>query len=292
MIPRTPFGRTGHQSSRVIFGAAGLAANNAKLTDRVMTQLMDAGVNHIDTARSYGDSEIALAPFLAEHRSEVFLASKTGKRDGTEARAELEESLARMGVDQIDLIQLHNLVEPDEWAQAHRPGGALEAMVAARDEGLVRFIGVTGHGTRIPAQHLLSLNEFAYDSVLVPYNFSMLSNPAYRDDITALLERCASDNVGVQTIKSIARRRWADVPERRYSWYEPLEDPDAISRAARFVLSNSQVFLNTSSDVRYLDPVLNAAAGDLTSPASEEMEADALAFGIKALFDGADLERI
>ena len=295
MIPRMPFGRTGHNSSRIIFGAAGLGANNPRLTARVMTQLVEAGVNHIDTASTYGESELALAPFLSEHRSEVFLATKARERDGADARAELEASLTRMGVDQIDLIQLHNLVEPDEWEQAHRPGGALETMVKARDEGLVRFIGVTGHGTRIPAQHLRSLDEFPYDSVLVPYNFSMLSNTAYRDDITALLERCATDNVAVQTIKSIARRRWVDASaegERRFSWYQPLEDSEAIARATRFVLSNSQIFLNTSSDVRYLNPVLIAASGDLTCPDDAAMEADSLAFDIKALFDGGELERI
>jgi len=254
-------------------------------------------VNHIDTASGYGESEVALAPFLSRHRSEVFLATKARSRDGADARVELEASLTRMGVDHVDLIQLHNLVEPDEWAQAHRPGGALETMVKARDEGLVRFIGVTGHGTRIPAQHLRSLDEFPYDSVLVPYNFSMLNNPAYRDDITALLERCATDNVAVQTIKSIARRRWADPVntaegERRFSWYQPLEDTEAIARATQFVLSNSQIFLNSSSDVRYLAPVLTAAAGSLTCPDDAAMEADGLTFGIKALFDGGDLERI
>jgi len=296
MIPRMPFGRTGHNSSRVIFGAAGLGANNTTLTARVMTQLLEAGVNHIDTASTYGESELALAPFLSEHRNEVFLATKARKRDGAEARAELEASLSRMGVDQVDLIQLHNLVEPEEWEQAHRRGGALETMVKARDEGLVRFIGVTGHGTRIPGMHLRSLNEFDYDSVLLPYNHSMMSDDAYRGDVEALLNVCAERNVGVQTIKSIARRRWADkdnaAGERRFSWYQPLEDAGAIARAARYVLSNSQVFLNTSSDVRYLDPVLAAAAGDLACPDDNAMEADNLAFGIKALFDGGDLERI
>lgn len=291
-MPTAPFGRTGHHSSRVIFGAAALGGMRQDKADQILQQLLDAGVNHIDTAASYGDSELRVGPWMAEHRDDFFLATKTGLRTGAEARAQLEASLERLQVDQVDLIQLHNLVEPDEWETAHGPGGAVEAMVAARDEGLVRFIGVTGHGTRIPAMHVRSLAEFPFDSVLFPYNFSMMSNPQYRADVEELLERCADANVAAQTIKSIARRRWVTPEERKFSWYQPLEDAGAISRAAQFVLANDQCFLNTSSDTRFLAPVIEAACGPRETPSDSAMEADCAAFDITPLFDGSALETI
>src|SRR4051812_37795150 len=156
----------------------------------------------------YGDAELRLAPWLKDHPGKFFLATKTHKRDGDSARASLERSLTRMGVDHVDLIQLHNLVEPEDWETAHAPGGALEALERARDEGLTRFIGVTGHGLRIAAMHQRSLERFDYDSVLLPYNFTLLNDSGYRSDVERLLEFCAVRDVAVQTIKSIARRRW------------------------------------------------------------------------------------
>src|SRR5580658_2228953 len=187
-IERAPFGRTGHESSRVIFGAAALGRMSQESTDQLLPTLLEFGVNHIDTAAGYGDSELRLAPWMATRRGDFFLATKTGDRTGVEARSSLERSLERMGVDQVDLIQLHNLVEDDEWDVAHGPGGAVEALAAARDEGLVRFIGVTGHGLRIPGMHLRSLARFDFDSVLFPYNFALLQIPDYRAEVEALLE--------------------------------------------------------------------------------------------------------
>lgn len=292
MLPTAPFGSTGHHSSRTIFGAAALGGMSQERADATLALLAPAGVNHIDTAASYGDSELRLAPFLAEHRDRFFLATKTGDRDGAGARASLERSLERMGVDQVDLIQLHNLVEPDEWEIANGPGGAVEALAVARDEGLCRFIGVTGHGTRICGMHRRSLERFPFDSVLFPYNFSMMADPAYRADVEALLATCRERGVAIQTIKSIARRRWAEVPERRFSWYEPIDDPAALARAVRWVLAEPDVFLNTSSDARLLPAVLEAAAAPAERPTDEEMAADAARLGITALFDGAELERI
>src|SRR3954469_23173001 len=209
MIERAAFGRTGHESTRVLFGAAALGNMRQDRADATLALAREHGVNHIDTAAAYGDSELRLAPFLAEHRDEVFLATKTGDRTGDGARASLERSLERMGVDHVDLIQLHNLVEEDEWAIAHGAGGAVESLVQARDEGLVRFIGVTGHGVRIPGMHLRSLERFDFDSVLFPYNYALLSRPDYRADVEALLELCAARLVAAQTIKAVARRRWA-----------------------------------------------------------------------------------
>ena len=293
MIEQAEFGRTGHRSSRVIFGAAAFGQIRQERADEYLDLLLAFGVNHIDTAASYGDSELRLAPWLSRHRADVFLATKTGDRTGEAARASLEHSLERLGVDQVDLIQLHNLVEDDEWDTAHAPGGALEALVQARDEGLVRFIGVTGHGVRIPTMHARSLERFDYDSILLPYSFVQLGDEQYRAEVEALLTVCADRHVAVQTIKSVARRRWADGnDEPRYAWYEPLPESEALSRAVRFVLSRPQLFLNTSSDARLLRPTLEAASAGGAAPSPDELQADVDRFGITPLFDGSELERI
>ena len=226
MIERIAFGRTGHASSRAIFGAAALASMKPARAEAVLELLLAYGVNHIDTAAAYGDSELRVTPWLRQHPGVFFLATKTRERTRAGAREGLERSLERLGVDRVDLLQLHNLVDPEEWQVAMGPGGALEAAVAARDEGLVRFIGVTGHGTRAAEMHLRSLERYAFDSVLLPWNFAMLQDAKYRADFEALLERCRQNGVAVQTIKSVARRRWTDDAGPRFSWYEPLRDSE------------------------------------------------------------------
>jgi aryl-alcohol dehydrogenase-like predicted oxidoreductase len=295
MLATAPFGRTGHASSRVIFGAAALSRVSQDVADEILPLLETYGVNHIDTAAAYGDSELRLAPWLEGRRNEFFVATKTSERRADAARASLERSLERLGADHVDLIQLHNLVEDDELDAVHERDGALAGLLRARDEGLVRYIGVTGHGTRIARAHLHSLERFDFDSVLLPYNFLMLQHESYRDDVEALLEVCADRNVAVQTIKSIARRRWperTDAKERR-GWYEPLADADAISRAVRFVLAKPQLFLNSPSDFTLLGEVLAAAsAPSFEAPSEAEMQRDADVFAMRALFDGAGLERI
>jgi len=295
MIQTAPFGNTGHMSSRVIFGGAALGAMSEERAAETLDLAVAAGVNHLDTAHSYGHAEVVMNPWLAEHRHEVFLATKTRERSGVAARAGLEDSLDRLGVDQVDLIQLHNLVEEDEWSEAFSSGGAVEALAAARDEGLVRFIGVTGHGLRIPAMHLRSLDEFEFDSVLFPLNYSLMKSAAFAADVDALVSRCIEDGIAIQTIKSVAKSRWEPGYEGpRFSWYEPLRDADAIERAVRFVLGREHVFLNSTSDAGVLPMVLDAASrarvGDL--PTDAEMENDSTQFEISPLFDGADLERI
>ncbi|MFZ9628782.1 MAG: aldo/keto reductase [Ilumatobacteraceae bacterium] len=292
-LPRRPFGRTGHESSRVIFGAAALGSMSQARADAVLETARVGGINHIDTAAGYGDSERLLRPFLAAHRNEVFLATKTGERTAAAARAELECSLERMGVDQVDLIQLHNLVEPDEWETAHASGGALEALIDARDEGLVRFIGVTGHGTRIPAMHLRSLERFDYDAVLFPYNQMMLASPQYAADAERLIAVCAERGIAIQTIKSAARRRWpADSTDPHFAWYEPLPPGPALDRAVAFTLCRDELFLNSSSDTRLLQPIIDAASRPIERPHADDLDADAREWDMSPLFDGAALERI
>jgi len=285
MIERIPFGSTGHESSRVIFGAAALGAMRQERADRVLEPLFEHGVNHLDTAASYGESELRLAPWLQRHRSEFFLATKTGERDAVGARESLHRSLERLGVDHVDLIQLHNLVDEEGWQRALAPGGAVEALVEAREQGLTRFIGVTGHGTRAAEMHLRSLERFAFDSVLLPCNFTMLSQPDYATGFARLVEICADRGVAVQTIKSIARRRWAEGDGPRFSWYEPLRDPDAIARAVAFVLARPGLFLNSSSDANLLQITLEAAErGADHEPAAAALEEDVSRFAIQPLF--------
>ena len=295
MIETAPFGSTGHHSSRVIFGGAALGAMSEERAGATLDLALAAGVNHLDTAHSYGHAEVVMNPWLVEHRNEVFLATKTRERSGEAARAGLEDSLQRLGVEQVDLIQLHNLVEEDEWREAFSPGGAVEALATARDEGLVRFIGVTGHGLRIPGMHLRSLDEFAFDSVLFPLNYSLLRSDAFSTDVEQLISRCVDNGIAIQTIKSVAKSRWeARYDGPKFSWYEPLRDAEAIERAVRFVLGREHVFLNSTSDARVLPMVLDAAGratvGDL--PSDAEMERDCERFEISPLFDGAELERI
>lgn len=260
--------------------------------DTTVRLAFERGVNHIDTAASYGRAEELLAPFLTEHRHEVFLATKTGERTAMGARRELEQSLQRMGADQVDLIQLHNLVEPGELDDVHRTGGAIDALVAARDEGLVRFIGVTGHGLRIAKAHLTSLERFPFDSVLLPWNHLLATVPHYAHAVAELLDVCSDRGVAVQTIKSVARRRWTvDDTTPHYSWYQPLPAGPALQRAVGFVLSDERLFLNSSSDARLLPAILDAAEHPV-SVDTDTLANDVRDLDMVNLFDGAALERI
>jgi aryl-alcohol dehydrogenase-like predicted oxidoreductase len=260
MIERLAFGRTGHESTRTIFGAAALAQVTQDDADRVLEILLRHGVNHIDVARSYGDAELRIAPWLAAHRDRFFLATKTGGRTYDDAKRQIHESLERMGVARIDLIQLHNLADPIDWDRALSPRGALDACVEARGQGLVRFIGVTGHGSQIAATHLRSLDRFPFDSVLLPYTYLMMQDAHYAAMFERVAAVCRERGAAVQTIKAIARRPWWGRERTRATWYQPLEEQRDIDLAVHWALSRPGIFLNTVGDIALLPKVLDAAA--------------------------------
>ncbi|HEV8639106.1 MAG TPA: aldo/keto reductase [Chloroflexota bacterium] len=272
-ITLLPFGRTGHQSTRVIFGGAALGRVSQDEADRALDVLLGHGVNHIDVAASYGDAELRVAPWLARHPGRFFVATKTGRRTAAEAREELHRSLERLGVDRVDLWQLHNLADPIEWDRALSPGGAIEAAVEAREQGLVRWIGVTGHGAQIAATHRRSLTRFDFDSVLLPYNFVTYQSRYYAENFDALVATCRERNVAVQTIKSIAYRPWMGRPRSANTWYEPLEDRRDIEPAVHWALGRPGIFVISAGDVRLLPRVLEAAERFERPPSDAEMQA-------------------
>jgi aryl-alcohol dehydrogenase-like predicted oxidoreductase len=272
-IPRATFGRTNHESSRVIFGAAALSSVSQEVADRTLDVLMAHGINHIDVAASYGDAELRVKPWLRNARDSFFLATKTGERKAGGAREELHRSLDRLGVDHVDLWQLHNLADPIEWDTALSPGGAIEAAVEAREQGLVKWIGVTGHGAQIAANHRRSIARFDFDSVLLPYNFLTMQSRYYAENFEALVAACAERGTAVQTIKSIALRPWSGQTHTRTTWYQPLEDQGDIDLAVWWVLARPGVFLNTVGDVDLLPRVLDAAERFESRPDDAAMRA-------------------
>jgi len=284
MIERRPFGRTGHQSTVTLFGAAAMARASQDEADRALEVLLRHGVNHIDTAARYGDSELRIGPWMARHRKDFFLATKTGSRGAREAREDLHRSLERLRVDSVDLIQMHSLGHPDDWDQAMGPGGALEALVEAKAQGLARAIGVTGHGWTIAAMHRRSLARFEFDSILLPYNFFMMQNERYREAFEEVTAICRERNVAVQTIKGIARGPWAAADRSHATWYQPLERQEDIDRAVHWVLGRPGIFLNTAGDLGLLPGVLDAASRFTRRPSDEEMATMLEATRMSSLF--------
>jgi aryl-alcohol dehydrogenase-like predicted oxidoreductase len=259
-------------STRTLFGAAALGSVTQEEADRTLEVLLRYGVNHIDVAASYGDAELRLAPWMKEHRTDFYIATKTGQRTARKAKEELHRSLERMKIDYVDLWQLHSLADPIEWDIALSPGGAIEAAIEAKAEGLIRGIGVTGHGTQIAATHRRSLERFDFDSVLLPYNYVTMQNPYYAENFHALQAHCQQHNVAVQTIKSIAYKPWLGQPHTHNTWYAPLEEQEDIDRAVHWVLSRPGIFLNTVGDIHLLPKVLDAASRFQANPTEQEMQ--------------------
>ncbi len=285
MILRNQFGRTGHKSTQIIFGAYALSKATQEEADRILHLLLESGINHIDTAPLYGDAEKRIGSWMENHRNDFFLATKTRSRSYKGAWKDLELSLSRMKVDYIDLWQMHGLTNPQGWEKAMGPGGALEAFIEALDKGLVRFLGVTGHGSKVPAVHMRSLEHFDFDTILLPYNYLQLQNPRYRKEFNELMELCLKRNIAVQTIKSVARRPWENRPRKHNTYfYEPLETQDAIDKAVHWSLGLENSFLITAGDMQILPKIIEAAKNYEKKPSEKEMKELVDEYNIQLIF--------
>jgi aryl-alcohol dehydrogenase-like predicted oxidoreductase len=283
-IEKLTFGRTGHFSTRLLLGAAAFADVTQSEADRSIELALSYGINHVDTAASYGDAELRVGDWIRRHGRPFFLATKTEDRTYDKAVESIRRSLERLQVDQVDLIQLHFLVDPQEWEIAMGPGGALEAAIYARDEGLVRFIGVTGHGWTVAERHLAALERFDFDSVLLPYSYTMMQNEQYQQEFETLFALCQKRNVAVQTIKSLVHRPWGDTAQNHATWYKPLEDQAAIDTAVQWVLGRPGLFINTVGDIHILPKMLEAAVRYEGPISDEEMAAQVERLQMQPLF--------
>jgi aryl-alcohol dehydrogenase-like predicted oxidoreductase len=274
------FGRTGHDSTVAIFGAAALSEVSQAEADRAVEQIMAAGVNHIDVAPSYGRAEELLGPWMPRIRDDFFLGCKTMERTREGAAAELRRSLERLRVDRFDLYQLHAVTNMEELDEAMGPGGALEAAIEAREEGLTDYIGITGHGVESPAVFLEALRRFDFDTVLFPINFVQYANPAFRESAEELLTLCRERDVGTMIIKAITRGPWNDRPKRYDTWYEPFDDMEMVQQGIDFALSQDVTGICTAGDVRLLPLCLQACENHrpMSREQQEELIAGAAAF--------------
>jgi predicted aldo/keto reductase-like oxidoreductase len=246
-------------STVVAFGSAGIGRVEQDVADRAIQTALDHGVNHVDVAPSYGEAELRLTPWMPRIREGIFLGCKTKQRTRDTAKAELHRSLERLGTERLDLYQLHAVCKPHELDECTAKGGALEALTEARQEGLVRWLGITGHTHDAPRTHLEALRRFNFDTVMFPLNFVLWAMPEYRRDVQALLEVCRQKDVGVHIIKTLAKDPWGDRPKTHTTWYEPFTDQATIDRAVAFVLSQSVTTLCSVGDVTVLPKFLAAA---------------------------------
>ena len=272
MIPKQDFGRTGHASTRVIFGGYALSKATQAEANQVLDLLLEYGINHIDTAPMYGNAEKCIGPWMEQQRGYFFLATKSRKRAYKEAWEDLQRSLNKLRVDYIDLWQMHGLTNPVGWEKAMGEGGALEAFIEARDKGLVRFLGVTGHGNKVPEMHKRSLDYFDFDTVMLPYNYCQMQYPHYATDFNELVGICQKRNVAVQTIQAIARQSWGRRPKTYNTYfYEPLETQEAIDMSVHWALDFQDSFLISAGDMQLLPKVLEAANRFEKRPSNTEM---------------------
>lgn len=262
-----------------MYGAAALAAVDQDTADRSLQEALDAGVNHLDVAASYGDAELRLGAEMPRIRASVFLATKTGERDAESARRSLERSLQRLQTDRVDLLQLHAVGDLAELDRVTAPGGALEAAVQAVEEGLVGAVGITGHGDAAAATHLEALRRFPFATVLAPLNPVLLRDQGWRAAYDALVDEVRRQDAGLLTIKTLARRNWPGVPagavrgEQRYAtWYEPFDDAERIRAATSSVLARPEVTgLATAGDVRLLAAQIAAEADRMPAEQAEQV---------------------
>jgi aryl-alcohol dehydrogenase-like predicted oxidoreductase len=252
-------GRTGQQSTVVTFGTAGIGRVDQPTADTAIQVVLDHGINHIDVAPTYGEAELRLQPWMSGIRSRVFLGCKTKQRTKDAAKAELHRSLERLGTDRLDLYQLHAVCKAHELDEVTATGGALEALIEAREEGIVRWLGITGHSHDVPRTHLEALRRFDFDTVMFPLNFVLWADPQYRADATRLLDVCRQRDVGIHIIKTIAKDPWGDRPKVYSTWYEPHADQPVIDQAVSFVLSQPISTLASVGDVTLLPKVIAAA---------------------------------
>jgi aryl-alcohol dehydrogenase-like predicted oxidoreductase len=278
------FGRTDHMSTIVIFGAFAVGPVSQKEADAAMELVLEHGVNHIDVAPSYHDAELRLGPWLEKHRDRFFLGCKTQLRGRDEARAELHRSLERLRVDSFDLYQLHAVTTMDELDQCFAPGGSMEALLEARDEGLTRYVGITSHGLQAPAVEMAALERFDFDSLLFALNFILWSDAGYRRDATALLQMAAERDVGTMVIKALARGPWGDHKPRYHTWYEPFDDASHVERALRFTLSQPVTGAISAGDARLLPIILDAAECFQPMDDAEQQELLSTAVAYEPLF--------
>ena len=285
IIEKQPFGSTGHLSSRAIFGSVSLKEASQDAADEVLEMLFEFGINHIDTAPSYGDAELRVGPWMKQYRDRFFLATKTDKRTYQDAREQFYRSLDRLQVDRVDLLQMHNLTDVVYREIALGPGGALEFLIEARDKGLTRFIGITGHGNLAPKMHFQSLARFDFDSVLLPCNYLLMRNQDYRADFDQLTSYCRENNIAIQTIKSAARGLWGEKKRIHTTWYEPLNDEEAVRKSVHWVMGLTGLFLITTGDMQVLPKFLAAAAEFQQVPAEDEMKSLLAEHDVQPLFD-------
>lgn len=264
------FGRTGHDSTVAIFGAAALSQVTQAEADRVMELVIKAGINHIDVAPSYGEAELRIGPWMKTERNRFFVGCKTQERTQVGAAAELERSLERLNMDSFDLYQIHAITTRAELDAVTGRGGALEAIVRAKEEGLTNYIGITGHGFDAPALYLEALRRFDFDSVLFPINYVQYANPTYRKNAEELLGVCAQKNVGTMIIKSITKSPWGERNHTHTTWYEPFADKEHIQQAVNFALSQPITGLCTAGDTSVLPLVIDACANFTQMPQADQ----------------------
>ncbi|THB77137.1 MAG: aldo/keto reductase [Desulfobulbaceae bacterium] len=284
-IEKRAFGNTNHKSSRAIFGSFGVGHVSQKEADQVLDTILKFGVNHIDTAPSYGEAETRVGNWMKHYRDQFFLATKVDQSSYKEAREQFYRSLDRLQTDHVDLLQMHNFTDVVYRELAMESGGALEFLVEAQEKGLTRFIGITGHGAQAPLMHYQSLQRKSFDTVLLPCNYTMMQIPHYRENFNRLIEKCEKQNIAVQTIKAAAKGLWGGKTKKHATWYEPLTDQSSIEKAIHWVMGQTEAFLITTGDLDILPKFLAAVSSFSEPPAEDEMIALVKEQEMTPLFD-------